>query len=311
MIHNKDYEEIVVCLYDGDFHMGTAALSNSLVKSGFKGLINIGHRDNALPVWVEQLEFIEENYYKLSPDITICFTRVETEMHLGYYKPYFIKIIIDTYPSTNKFYYFDVDIVVKAPWPVYINWLEKGVCLCLDNTFHYLHHNNPWRKDWRKLAEENEILFNNTTHYYNSGFMGIERNSVILVDRWISITEKYKKAGGNLQAFVKDAFRSFKGDQDLLNAAVTVSGDVEISTMGREGMCFTLPASLMWHAIGEIKPWNKIFFLKLIKLGQAPTMSEKSFFSFCKYPIRIFAPITFRIKKFDLKIAALFGRFIG
>ncbi|MEO6229088.1 MAG: hypothetical protein ABJB11_07295 [Ferruginibacter sp.] len=311
MIQNKDYGEIIICLYDGSFHLGVAALVNSLVKSGFKGLIKIGYKENTLPEWVEQLQLIEDNCYILSPDIDICFTPIETEMHLGFYKPYFIRAMIDANPSTNRFFYFDADIVVKAPWRVYINWLDKGVCLCLDNSFHLVHHSHPWRKDWRKISEENEILFNNTTHYYNSGFIGIERNSAILVDRWISLTEKYKKAGGNIHAFVKEAFSSFKGDQDMLNAAITVSADVEINTMGREGMGFTLPASLMWHAIGDNKPWNKIFLFQLIGLGQGPVMAERMYFNYCKSPIRIFKPLTFRIKMFDLSGAALLGRFIG
>ncbi len=311
MIHNKHYDEIVVCLYDRSFHLGVAALANSLVKSGFKGLINIGHRDNILPEWVAQLKAIADNYYVLSPDVNLHFTRVETDMHLGYYKPYFLKETIADNTSTNKFYYFDVDILIKAPWEVYTKWLETGVCLCLDNAFHYVHHNHPWRKDWRKISEEKEIYFNNTPHYYNSGFVGIDRNSVILIDRWIFITEKYRKMGGNIGEFVKEAYGSFKGDQDLLNAAITVSSDVEISTMGKEAMGFTLPATMMWHAVGELKPWNKIFTFQMIRLGQGPTMAEKMFFSFCKYPLIIFTPLTCKIKKLDLRFAAFLGRFIG
>ncbi|CAN5545269.1 hypothetical protein BH11BAC3_BH11BAC3_31640 [soil metagenome] len=311
MNHNKDYEEIVLCLYDQKFHLGVAVLANSLVKSGFKGLIRIGHRDEALPEWVGQLEFIGEGCYVLSPGIRLCFTRVNTKMHLGYYKPYFLKEAIDAYSSTNRFYYFDVDIAIKAPWSVFANWLDKDVCLCLDNSFHYLHHKHPWRKEWRKIYEGNEINYNDTSHYYNSGFIGIERNSAVLIDRWILITEKFKMMGGNMQAFIKDAFISFKGDQDILNAAITVSADVEISTMGREGMGFTLPASLMWHAIGDVKPWDKLFLFRLISLGQGPSMAERMYFNYCKFPIRVFKPLTFKIKMFDLRGAALLGRFIG
>lgn len=42
-------EEIIVCLYDGKYHFGLAALVNSLVRSNFKGLINTAYRDGLPP----------------------------------------------------------------------------------------------------------------------------------------------------------------------------------------------------------------------------------------------------------------------
>ncbi len=310
MGNEKCYKEIVVCLFDGEYHFGVAALANSLAKIKFEGLINAGYR-GPLPDWINQLEAIGDNYFYLTKEIVIHFKQVNTEMHLGYFKPYFLKETIDTYTSTQKFYYFDADIIVNSPWSLYSNWLEKGACLCLDVSFHFLHHTHPWRKDWRRLAPVDEKLFNNTNHYFNSGFMGVERESVALIDRWIYFTEKYIEMGGNINCFVKDTYSSFKGDQDLLNAAVTISSDIEISIMGKEAMGFTLPATIMIHAIGEDKPWNNWFLKQLIKSGRKPGFADQNFFSYCKYPINIFSPYNYRIKKLDLLSASFFGRILG
>ncbi|MCW3091612.1 MAG: hypothetical protein JWP81_2681 [Ferruginibacter sp.] len=310
MAHEISYAEIVICLFDGDYKLGVAALANSLVKSQFKGLINVGYRGD-LPFWVEQLESIENDSFLLAKEIVIKFEKVYTEMHLGYYKPYFIKQTMDEYTATQKFYFFDADIIVYAPWTLYSKWLEKGVCLCLDNAFHFLHYNHPWRKDWRSLDKSPEKQFNDTNYYFNSGFIGLERESISLIDKWIYFTEIYIQMGGNINVFVKDAYSSFKGDQDLLNAAITTSNGIEISIVGKEGMGFTQPATIMMHAIGDNKPWNTRFFNQLIKSGHKPNKAEQTFFYFCKSPINIFSPFTYKMKKIDLLSASVLGRFIG
>src|SRR5258708_20212566 len=249
------YEEIIVCLFDGNYNLGAAALINSLVKANFKGLIYIGYR-GALPVWVNQLKPLGCGSFSVVPDVNLRFKQVDTHMHIGYYKPIFIKEAFDNYKQTKKVYYFDVDIIIKAPWTVFSNWLESGICLCLDNSFHFLHNSHPWRKQWVKLDSKNVLFFNNINYYFNSGFIGVERDSVILIDRWIYFINKYIEVGGDINRFVKDESNHLKGDQDLLNAAITISPNIEISIIGTEGMGFTIPATLMLHAIGNNKPWN-------------------------------------------------------
>ena len=260
-MNNKPvYDEIIVCLFDGDYHIGLAALTNSLEQFGFKGLVNVAYR-SVIPPWVSQLKFMGNDYFYLTDDITIHFAQVVTDMHLGYYKPYFIKQTFDSYPLTNKVFYFDVDIILNAPWEIFSNWLNTGVCVCLDNNFHFIHHSHPWRKDWLALDTFDQKNYSDINLYFNSGYLGVSRQNIILIDRWKNLTEIYKKSGGNIKSFETKSYLSFKGDQDLLNAAITVSGDVELNVMGKEGMGFSLPATLMAHEIGHIKPWEK-FFLK-------------------------------------------------
>ena len=303
------HQEIIVCLFDGSYNLGAAALINSIVKSEFKGLIHIGYR-GALPAWANRLESSGENQFYVTRDVVIHFKQVDTLMHLGYYKPYFIKEAFDIYKDADKIYYFDVDVTVKAPWIVFSNWLENGSCLCLDNSFHFLHYSHPWRKQWKLLAPEYEKDFNAINYYFNSGFLGIERQSIALIDRWIYFTEKYIEIGGDVTRFVKEKYNYLKGDQDLLNAAITTS-NVEVSIIGKEGMGFTLPATVMAHAIGEEKPWDNWFLKQLIKTGHKPNLADKAFFSNCKYPIQIFYSFIYKIKKFDMFTASFFGRILG
>jgi hypothetical protein len=310
MLHQTEYKEIIVCLFDGGFDLGFAALANSLTKYNFKGLIYAGYRGN-LPVWTKQLDSINSQSFSLNKDIVIEFVPVSTKMHLGYYKPYFLKQTFDDHPSVDKVYYFDTDILVKAPWYVFSKWLDDGVCLCLDNNFHYIHTKHPWRRDWRQLAGPDHTHYNDTDQYFNSGFMGIERKNIELINRWIHVTDKYIEIGGNIDAFLKNPTSSFKGDQDLLNAAVTVSSDIAINVMGKEAMGFSLPATIMFHAIGDLKPWNKQFLRDLLQNGKAPNMPDKIFFHFCKYPIAVFSAFEYKMKRLDLLVASFLGRFLG
>jgi hypothetical protein len=304
-----EHEEIVVCVFDGHYNLGAAALINSLVKADFKGLIYIGYR-GMLPTWVKQLKFIGNNHFYVTENILIHFKQVDTDMQLGYYKPFFIKEAFNIYKNTNKFYFFDVDITVRAPWSFFSEWLENGLCLCLDNSFPFLHHSHPWRKLWRQLAPENVNVFNNLSYYFNSGFIGISRASIDVIDKWIYYTEKYIVIGGDTNRFIKDKIDYIKGDQDLFNAAITCSPDIEISIIGKDGMGFEMPAYLMLHAIGYYKPWNNRFVKQLFLSGHKPNISDKFFFLNCKYPIQIFSNYTYQTKKFDMFMASLFGRIL-
>ena len=303
-------DEVVVCLYDGDYHYGVAALANSLAKSGFKGFINTAYR-GSLPPWVEQLKGINTQTYYVNDSIIIHFEKVNTGMHLAYFKPYFIKQTFENFPQVNKIFYFDVDIVVSAPWSFFSNWVDDHICLCLDNSYDYVHHNHPWRKDWKRLAKVDIPFCNPTTAYVNSGFIGIKRKSLPLINKWIQLTENFKDLGGDLKIIDQNGKSSYKGDQDLLNAAITVCPEIELSLIGKEGMGFTQPAYLMSHAISKVKPWKKNYLKYLIEKGHKPSYSEKDFFNYCKYPIRLFPSFTFFLKKANLILATFFGRYIG
>jgi hypothetical protein len=306
----SNFNDIIVTLFEGHYHKGVAALINSLVASDFKGLINVGYTDQ-LPPWINQLKVVDEEYYSVSEEIFVRFETINVPMHLGYYKPGFMRKMFNDFPFAKRVYYFDPDIVIKASWDFFIDWVENGVALCLDSSFAFVHYNHPWRKQWKDLAQIDQTQFNNSSLYVNSGFVGVKHDNSILLDKWIDLTERYRLSGGNLKKFEKDGSRAFKGDQDLLNAAITINPDVALSIIGTEGMGFTFPAYLMTHAVGDLKPWQINFLKELLVRGYKPDDAQKNYFNYCKAPIHIFSNGFFFQMKLNLRIAVLLGRFIG
>lgn len=297
--------DIVTTLFEGHYEKGVGAFINSLIKSSFKGIVCVGYRGN-MPVWANQLENLN---LKMGGDVTLVFMLLDIETHFGYYKPFFMRKVIEENPNVKNIYYFDPDIVVNAPWTFISFWTETGISVCLDNCFPFVHHNHPWRKEWQKLVNSN--LKCELNYYVNSGFIGINKNSFILLDRWILFTEKYESNNGDLSKFEKEGFRAFKGDQDLLNAAMTISSDLSFSIIGMEGMGFEDPAYLMAHAVETTKPWKNNFIKQLLVLGHKPSIAAKLFFENCEYPIRIYTKFQLRMKKIDIKLASVLGRFLG
>jgi hypothetical protein len=303
--------EVIVTLSEKRYHYGVAALINSLVKAGFKGLFVVGYKGE-LPFWLNQLKR-QESEYIINEYFTLKFVLLDVPMHFGYYKPFLLKEVLG-YPLTETAYYFDPDIVVVAPWQFISSWSNSGaVALCMDNAFPFVHRNHPWRKEWKKLAkdagvdgEENDINF-----YINSGFIGVNKYQAELLDRWISLTHQYSKEGGNIQMFEKDGHRAYKGDQDLLNAAMTVSADINMSIIGTEGMGFAYPHYLMLHAVESTKPWDNNFIKETVLRGKRPTGAAKGFVNNCSYPIQVYSPFKLQLKKLNVKIASALSRIIS
>lgn len=300
-------QDIVLTLYEGHYDLGVAALINSLVSSDFKGKIIVGYKGN-LPNWLKQLKN-DNNSYLVNSDIILNFELVDTDYHFGYYKPVFLKNVLNSHPSAMRVYYFDPDIVVNAPWVFFKEWVECGVGFCLDEAFQFVHENHPWRNKWLKLAKSDRVQ--KLDFYVNSGFIGLQKSESLILDRWIALTESYEKQGGNIKGWQQDGYLSFKGDQDLLNAALTVSPDIPISVIGNEGMGFRHPAYLMTHACTKIKPWKKNFLKDLVVYGKKPNISERNFFNYCKQPITVFSKGQLMIKRINLSLTVALGRLIG
>jgi hypothetical protein len=302
-------EQAVVTLYEGHYHFGVASLLNSLVDANFKGLFRIGYRKE-LPYWTNQLKKISGSYFILN-EIIIDFVEIESKMHFGYYKPTFLLNTLKEYESLNDVYYFDPDIIVSAPWVFFSDWVKAGVALCLDNCFYYLHYNHPWRKEWMRLAEVSDNFKCKIDFYVNSGFIGLNKSNISILEKWIALTEKYKQIGGDVSRFEKEGHRAFKGDQDLLNAVMTADSYTEFSIIGREGMGFTQPAYLMTHAVAAVKPWKKNYFMHLIKRGKRPDLADMAYMNYANTSIKPFSNVEFLIKQINLKISLVLGRVIG
>ena len=123
----SDEDEIIVCLYDGKYHYGVAALANSLVMSNFKGILNIAYSD-FLPFWINQLQARDRCSYYLTNDIIIYFERVEPNMHLAYYKPYFIKHTITNFRRLLNFSILMLILLLLLPGNFFlVGWVTRFV----------------------------------------------------------------------------------------------------------------------------------------------------------------------------------------
>lgn len=309
-LEKSTYHSVVVTLYEGHYHYGVASLLNSLINFKFEGLLRVGVK-GGLPPWVNQLKKQSENIYEVNTGFLLSFEEIDPGMHFGYYKPVFLKDTLQKFKNAEKVYYFDPDIVVIAPWEFYSDWADCGVALCLDNCFPYVNRNHPWRVKWKSLGNGGAGMENNVDYYVNSGFIGLHRQDAEILDRWIRNTQTYKAQGGDLSRFEKEGHRAFKGDQDILNATITLSGDIRFSIIGTEGMGFNFPAYLMAHSIGDTKPWKENFCKLLFRNGIKPSIAVKEYFKYCNSPVSPFGRLQYLGKKIDLKTAILFGRVFG
>jgi hypothetical protein len=107
-----------------------------------------------------------------------------------------------------------------------------------------------------------------------------------------------------------DRKRSVVGDQDLMNAAVMFT-QLPLSCIGPDGMDFGGGGYLMSHAVYGIKPWVKNFTLDLFKTGNAPSLADKEFMKNISAPIKIFSSVEERLKRANIKVAAVLGRVMG
>lgn len=78
-------EQVVCTLFEGHYHLGVAALLNSMLNGGFSGHFWAGHR-GPLPPWTAQLREIGENLFELPNGARLRFEQVNGAMHLAHRK---------------------------------------------------------------------------------------------------------------------------------------------------------------------------------------------------------------------------------
>jgi hypothetical protein len=304
------YKNVVTTLFENHYEYGVAALINSLYKADFEGLISIGYKGN-LPFWINQLSSFKgnDNIYQLSEKIDLRFDELNVDMHLGYYKPYYLKRLAQEFPEAQGWFYFDPDIVVLAKWSFYEKWIKSGVALCQDSNYTLLYWNHPWRNQWRTdFSEFDKGIDKSLNWYINSGFIGVNFENFELINRWIEVNEKYKVLGYPIHFFDKgQGIYAYKGDQDVLNAAMTLSQDLRYSIIGKEAMAFDYPAGIMVHAVTGVKPW-KINYIKNAFSGNKPTVIDESFLHFCFGPIEVYTRAELSKKTTLLKISKVINR---
>ena len=262
---------ISVCtLFEGNYHLGAGALINSLYQNGFRGTVYAGIR-GPLPPWAQPVENDgEHKTFRVSNDLVVRFVPLATETHLANYKPAFMTYLLDTFlNSDDGLCYFDPDIVIKAPWEFFEEWITGGVMLVEDCTFPYMPSNHPLRTGWMRVAhaagkQETRSL----SRYYNSGFIGLFAKYREALTVWQEILQTSEKFGYDLKGFVSTNRSSLwqAADQDHLNAMLMVT-DMPLTTVGPDGMDFAPAGYIMSHAVNAPKPWDKDYVRRAMHRG--------------------------------------------
>ena len=315
----------VVCtLFEGSYHYGVAALTNSLYKNGYRGDVYAGYKGK-LPIWansaLDNLEIGDENIktLNLTNSLTIHFVLLQTSNHLTNYKPdYMLELLGGPAMGVDAIFYADPDIVLNAPWTFIEEWVTCGVALCEDinSPLPSLH---PRRVAWRrKLKDYNINLKFKEQQYVNGGFVGVSSVDISFLEQWKDIQGKMANFIGGLdksslkgQALATENSGPFapfsKTDQDALNCTVEATSLV-CSIIGKEAMGFIAGTPCLPHALGTPKPWDWNFFKSVLN-GIAPSTSVKKYWESSNSPIICYSSFYLKVKMVQLKISSFLGRF--
>jgi len=304
----------ICTLYEGHYHYGVAALSNSLYKNGFRGPMYVGYRGD-LPFWAKKakenknIEWDGVRTLTIDEGFEIHFLPLTIDYHLSNYKPVFMLQLLDGIAkNVNGLFYYDPDIVIKCRWSFYENWISHGVALVHEIISNDMKPNHPLRREWEKVISKSGKSVKRELHsYINSGFCGVTIENKPFLKDWIEIIETgVKYFNYSTHQFSLTDYRGyvfFAQDQDAFNiAAMCFEGS--LSEMGPEAMDFIHGGFTMSHAVGTPKPWKKQFLLSAFK-GNPPSLAEKAYWQNVEMPIKLY---TYN-QKISLKIASAIGRF--
>lgn len=316
----------ICTIFEGHYHFGVAALSNSLYKNGFRGNIYVGYRGE-LPKWT--LNGKKETVGKWDDAITLTpvkgiklfFLPIVTTYNMANYKPDFMMELWEG-PAKNDdaLFYFDPDIVINDSWACYEQWVDCGVAVCEDVNSP-LQEFHPRRQGWRNYYKNSDIELKFINEIYvNAGFLGVHKRDQEFLKYWIQLQEIMGPAIGGLENSIflnqtynstvlkMEGFQIFdKPDQDALNAAIEAYKG-SISYIGKEGMGFSKGKSTMSHGVGSPKPW-KTNHLKRAVYGRVPRNSDVIYLEHCSYPILAHSKWEIKSKALSIKVAKMIGRF--
>ncbi len=310
----------VCTLFEGTYHPGLGALVNSLYRGGYRGTVWVGYR-GALPPWAQSLR--TTNHYQemhVAEGCVLRFVPVATDYHLTNYKPDFmLSLWANHCPEADALFYFDPDIVVKAEWRFFTDWAKHGIALCEDvNSPVYRRH--PRREAWRQHFAQHPIdLGADLDIYFNAGFVGLSRADQDFLTDWMRISQWMAPAVGGLEnskltdqragiapKTVAKPFYFDCTDQDSFNVTAMVHAQ-RLSPVGKEGMDFTHGGTLMAHAIGASKPWNRPL-VKMALRGYGVRSVDKLFWANVSTPLTLFSPRQVQRQRVALQMASAIAR---
>ena len=301
---------IICTLFEGNYHYGLGALVNSLHARGFRGHLYAGYRGE-LPPWA--VSKVRQNgagtLLDIAPECTVHFLPVDTERHLNNYKPLFVLELMRQHPDDDGFFFFDPDIIVRAHWLFFEEWVTEGIALCEDIN-HYMPRNHPVRRAWKRYAAQRGLAIRqDLDNFYNGGFFGVRREHAGFLHTWNRLFETRAAEGVDLRNIKLNdlEFPYLFLDQDLMNLALML-GPHPISAVGPEGMDFVPGGYVMSHSAGDTKSWRKRFVWDALQ-GRAPTRADKEFLQHTQYPISIYSRRKLATRRVSVRIGAAIGRF--
>jgi hypothetical protein len=317
---------IICTLFEGDYHYGVAALTNSLYANGFRGIIYAGYR-GSLPKWTENSKqqavgkWSNALVMDLAEGLQLIFIPLTTDYHLTNYKPDFmLELLEDAEKDAKAIFYFDPDICVVEQWSFFEEWITCGVALCEDVNSP-LPENHPRRVGWRRyFAKYNFNLNFHAPEYVNGGFVGILKEHFGFIKLWqtLQIAMGDDIGGLKMSAFKNSlmdsgklsAFYMFnRTDQDALNACCESYGGF-LSIMGQEAMTFKSGTRIMSHALGQPKPWRNNCFVSALKATN-PSLSHQDYWDNCNSLIISQGFFKQHISKFLFQLTKITSRLYG
>jgi hypothetical protein len=311
----------ICTLFEGGYHFGVAALSNSAHRAGFRGKIYAGIR-GTLPPWASKVKPAESTLWagavsvNVSSDLEVVLLPLSTSYHLTNFKPEFMLALFNgPARDSDALFYLDPDICITSPWTFFEQWVSCGVALCEDINSP-LAENHPRRIGWRRFYGSRGItLIYKSSAYVNGGLVGVSKADLAFLVTWKLLMELMESEIGSLSIALADhsAYRSAgfaacfdRTDQDALNATIEAS-DLSVSVIGQEAMAFKGGAAIVPHALGGEKPWTRNY-LSFALRGIRPRTADRAFWLNVGGPLRVVGNAKQIYKRIEVKLASAIGR---
>jgi hypothetical protein len=302
---------ITLCtLFEGNYHFGVAALTNSLVASGFSGELCVGYR-GALPSWIVDAAGFDRasGQLQVSPALRLRMIEVDTPLHFTYYKPTFLREIFERHaPESTLVAYLDPDIVLRCDWPSFTAWFSDDAISLVEDVNPNFPARHPKRLQWNRFFEPHGMSARRTLErYYNAGFIAVPRGQIGFLELWERLCSLVVEYNGPRKLKAGDATALFHStDQDALNFALSVC-EAPLNTAGPEAMDFLPGGYYLSHAIGPVKPWHGKHIRQALR-GRPPSLASRAYYRFANGPVRVYARGELVRRKLAIQVAAVIGR---
>lgn len=304
---------VITTLAENHYFYGVAALINSIIKNGtYADKMIVGYRGN-LPKWLPTLHKTKNGRdCTLDNGFVIEFVPVNGDLHMVHEKPKWFRYLTEVLePKADEYFFFDSDIIILRRMSFFGEWVKQGVALCEDVNYD-MSNTHPIRKQWAKLAIDNgKRITNQFDRYFNSGFLGWNRDTSQFVVDWDECSQILSKLSGDMKKFrVYDrTYIVLSTNQDSLNLAAMTT-NCPISTIGPDAMGFRHGLQLMAHPLGA-KPWKQKF-IKDFFYGKSPRYADLLFWQFVNgNKIKPYSNYYVKYKIVLIKLLRFFSRFYG